>query len=265
MSAINVASFEELEQQISKLKDYLKSKQRHELMPPAEPLFRGQAEASWPLTTSIERFRPSEITTVEEYNHYLSGIKPAIESFTRQRWKFERHPQLPDSLFTVPPNYEFMVYARHHGFPSPLLDWTRSPYIAVYFAYCDARPEQDVAVFAYVSAPEGSKGGFVRSPMISELGPYATTDPRHFMQQAQYTVCTQKPDSNWEYCSHEKCVSSSPESHQDLLRKYTLPSSLRVTILKRLDQMNLNHYTLFGGEDSLARTLAFREITCSNI
>jgi len=28
-----------------------------------------------------------------------------------------------------------MTRLRHHGFPSPLLDWPQSPYIAAFFAF----------------------------------------------------------------------------------------------------------------------------------
>ena len=85
-------------------------------------LFRGQANASWRLDTTLERFQPGEVALLA-YNRYLVRIHGQIESYTGKRWPIVRDPDVNPEWLLDPPNYELMVYARHHGFPSPLLDW----------------------------------------------------------------------------------------------------------------------------------------------
>lgn len=48
---------------------------------------------------------------------------------------------------------------------------------------------------------------------------------------------------------------------QDVIFKFTLPGALRNDILRKLQEMNINAYTLLGDENSLMSTLAFKEIT----
>ena len=43
-----------------------------------------------------------------------------------------------------------MAYLRHHGFPSPLLDWSRSAYVAAYFAFNKAVEASNGRVSIYV-------------------------------------------------------------------------------------------------------------------
>lgn len=259
MRVISVASWAHFEECVSELNAYLLAKKPDPLFAQAKPLFRGHAEAAWTLTTTLERFLPRP-TSVDQYNRYLLRIKPAVESYTDKTWSVEHETALSGDWLSAPPNYEFMVYARHHGFPSPLLDWSQSPYIALYFAYAVKQSSTDAAVYAYVSAPEGVRGGWAGAATINELGPYATTHARHFRQQAQYTVCVHKPAQRWEYCSHEDVFKSGEES-QDLLRKFILPGTLRLEFLRKLQLMNINAYSLFNTEEALMHMLAFKEIT----
>jgi len=100
-------------------------------------LFRGHADASWKLETTLERHLKRHVS-VEQYFHWLRVIKPYIETATSQNWVLPEAVKIPNEPLSMPPpGYEFMIYVRHHGFPSPLLDWTRSPYIAAFFAFTD--------------------------------------------------------------------------------------------------------------------------------
>ncbi len=50
------------------------------------------------------------------------------------------------------------------------------------------------------------------------------------------------------------------ERDQDLVWKFTLPAAERLKVLKRLDEYNLNAYSLFPTEDALLETVALREM-----
>ena len=99
-----------------------------------DPLFRGLADPSWGLQTTLERYSAKEYT-VRHYFETIRSVRPEVQSFIGNRWNFDpEFVQFPDGHRTIE-EYEFMIYLRHHGFPSPLLDWTRSPYVAAFFAF----------------------------------------------------------------------------------------------------------------------------------
>ncbi|MDA0999244.1 MAG: FRG domain-containing protein [bacterium] len=253
MPGIPLENWEAFEEKTKDLFDNVKAK--------STPLFRGQRNATWCLDTTLERFTDQE-HTMHHYHDHMKSILPAVQSFTGKSWHIgEEFKKFPKDYKRAPQGLEFMVYLRHHGFPAPILDWTRSPYIAAFFAFRNSESSEDKRVAIYYFA-EG-KGGRTESPRIVRMGPRMTTHSRHHTQQCEYTYCEKKtdnPDNPWVYCNHKETFSQN-DPDQGILTKYTLPNSERLEVLKKLDIMNINAYSLFGSEESLMETLAYRKIT----
>lgn len=228
-------------------------------------VFRGHADANWRLETTLER------TTRERYSvqHYLQrsdSVVNEIESLTGSDWKLPDFPAIcdeirncSDSMRAHIPCYDYLVYLRHHGFPSPLLDWTRSPYIAAFFAMEQQCEAEKAAVIAFIETPEGGKMRTGGEPMIRSMGPYVTTHARHFAQKASYTIATiwDRESKKHYFCPHED-VRTPLVGTQDVLIKLSFPRSDRIRALKQLNDYNINHFTLFQTDDSLIRSLGQR-------
>lgn len=241
---------------------------------PSNTLFRGQRDAQWNLETTLERQTGQPLNSISAYLRTIRSEKPEIETYTGESWSIP--DDVADALvaglvrYHAPdplPLYAYMAYLRHHGFPSPLLDWTSSPYIAAYFAFEDSRQESErVAIFAYVETIGAGKGGISGNPYIFSLGPKIRVNKRHFVQRSEYTVCYITPNSSPDelprldelnYGRHD-AVFSQNEPEQDLLFKITLPSCERRNALRYLDLHNITRYSLFETTDSLMQSLAVR-------
>lgn len=231
-------------------------------------LFRGQGDSKWTLESTLDRFFSKKVELKEYYN-IVSAINPRIETFTGEHWNIlssEEYRKWVDSHIENSVNlhefkeYEYLAYLRHHGFPSPLLDWTESPYIAAFFAFNGARDDTgEVSVFVYCEYAGTGKMISGGKPYIYALGPYIRTHKRHFFQQSRYTVCVVEENNKIYYAKHDDVIAKG-EKKQDLLWKINLPKRDRRKAFASLQRMNINSFSLFGSEDSLMQTLATTEI-----
>ena len=241
-------------------------RQRRVTSNPAEhsqSIYRGHASKDWSLETTLERFLKNDIGesherySAMEYYKYLSLIVPAISSLTSHRFaEFAPH-EVELRWGMRPPHYNLLCFVRHHGFPTPLLDWTASYYVAAFFAFRSARADEDAAIFAYKEWNGEARGGWAADPIVHEHGPYVETHARHYKQQSRYTTCRAEIDEIIFFMNHQKAVDVNPDNHS--IRKYVLHSGEKDKVLEMLFRMNINDYTLFGNEESLLRMLAYKE------
>lgn len=265
MKTIDFKSFNQFESWIEGIKSEQSIEKINNPWLFSEMLFRGQADEKWGLLTTLERDYP-EVDTIEDYLRIAASIKLQVELHTGKKWGdiIDKDGQVIDGgnigFGWTLPALEYLVYLRHHGFPSPLLDWTRSPYIAALFAYsgCDAG-DGKVAIFMFQQYSGNSVSRNHDDAFIHAIGPYIDTHKRHSIQQAEYSLCLKKTGTrfNKEFTlyPHENYRASSPKE----LYKITLPQNEKYKILAKLDQFNLNLHSLYGSEEALMATLALRE------
>jgi FRG domain len=238
---------------------------------PPELLFRGQADAGWSLTTTLERADCEGMSFDEYYRLAATRVRPTVEALTTATWDVPEYDLTLEEAFRCDRElfslnrfpsvgfYRYMVYLRHHGFPSPLLDWTSSMSVAAFFAFRTVGTAQRRSIYVYCERPHGIKGGAVGEPAMRTVGKYVRTHARHFRQQSNYTICAAFDENfgGWRFHKHDPVFWN--RGRQDYLWKFDLPSTERTAILKLLDQYNLNAFSLFDSQETLLETMWLRE------
>lgn len=272
MQEFNLTSWDEFEERLKGLENEHRSQWSS-----SELLYRGQGRKKWELLTTLERYGKKNLS-VMDYFRLISIVKPQIESFTGENRNIPSYPDgfeewlnknsclyLPKAFGIdddVMETYSYLVVLRHYGFPSPLLDWSSSPYIAAFFAFKDVqRCEEYVSFFVYFESKKehGMKSIGGDNPWIYIFPPEVRTDRRHYNQQSRYSICVKKNNGAFSYEPHAK-VFELNNKNQDVLWKFNIPYSERLKVLKQLDKYNINALSLFGSKESLMETMALREI-----
>jgi len=237
-------------------------------------LFRGQSNSSWELKTTLERYADKKWTAVE-YLKFTRDCLSKLETLSGIKWNLPDERKAIENIqnstifkLQIPhEDYEYWTYLRHNGFPSPLLDWSASPYIAALFAFNEPfsnRTESFASIFIYIEKPEGGKAVTGGRSRIEVKGPYARSHPRHYLQQAHYTLSSQKTREGHCFTPHEEVFALEEQSDgitlQDILIKVIIPCSERKKVLEYLQKRNINLYSLMQTEEALVKSVAYQEL-----
>lgn len=219
-----------------------------------EPLFRGQADSRWKLESTLYRYLNGDIKC-RLYDNNMRVVATQIKTVTGIDLEFEDWQNIDLSLGAAP-NLEAMSWLRQNGYPSPLVDWSRSPYVASFFAFNEVYSDS-VSIYAYVETETGTRTSSGYDPTINSVGKWLSTDKKHHLQQSRYTFCWKECEDDFCYTSHEEgVVKDESDPEQTNVIKYNLPSSERPMVLDALAKMNINLYSLFETPESLLKVLA---------
>lgn len=224
--------------------------------------FRGEISTEWPLVTSLARrlqtFCPDR------------RLWPVREQRALRIFRRKAHIYLSDSA-AITDDLRCLALMQHHGAPTRLLDFTKSPYVAAFFALEDAIG--DAAVYAlntpalWSAAPRfdarltrehidpRDAGNYERYFIENRLPVVWFGEPsvmdRRLVAQSGLFVIPGRIDEPLDE------VLSGYDSPGSLLVKYVLPQAMRAQAMQHLYRMNVTNASLFPDLEGLARSTAY--------
>lgn len=217
-------------------------------------LARGQADSRWPLRTSFHRLNRNRMT----FQQYFEQVLPVLADYIGTHEG--RQIDLSDQRI----NGSFLAYVQHYGFPTPLLDWTFSPFMSAYHAFSicsdfeapvQNTTGQKVAIYlfdylAWSKAFPTPSDYRCQIPHVSLIYPQAMGNLRQLHQQGMYFF-TNVEDVEGLIEEKERQVG------HIFLEKYCIPVEEKPSVLAELEVMGVNALSLFGGTEGVCRY--FRE------
>lgn len=211
-------------------------------------IFRGQAVSTWRLSTSLHRHGRYDLHRYEE--EHLQELSHRVNAFLPDRYDLRISNDLG----------AFLSLVQHHGFSTPLLDWTRSPYVAAYFAFeslsQDAKEGGSCRLFAFDEREwmrdfrwRASFGN--PEPMLTVSEFPAHSNLRHLPQQSVHSF-TNVADAEWfiralETIRNKKYLTAIDIAHAE-----------RGRVMRELEYMGISAATMFPGLEGICRALRER-------
>lgn len=220
-------------------------------------IWRGQRRGDWSLSSSLDRLfgklnlLVAGANALEERSHeHLEAFKYA----SRGR-RGQNPPALTDN--------EWWALGQHYGLATPLLDWSRSPFAAAYFAFEELTADVseyrvvygldqravDLKNYEIANGPSIERG---RIPVIEFIDPLSDDNPRLVSQGSLFTRAPiGMPIEQWVAQAFEGIA-------VPVLLKIEIPNYDRLACLRSLNRMNINHLSLFPDLSGASRSTNLR-------
>ena len=237
---------------------------------PNNLVFRGHGSSTWRLESTLVRhvrdgFTELAITNMDEtlkrFFDHLASVGKLPEQF--QAWK----------------RREKLEFARHHGLPSPLIDFSRSPYVALWMAINGKRPWTSGEAVVYALDVDGlgilwqkhsghldaldqfrySERSALFDPvyqinMLQFISLPASWNTRMLRQMGTFIYDSLQYNRDVKFTDLEEFIEkgvdpSGPDGDNFTLHKIIVPYRFAKDVLRRLEPMGINGTRLFDNHE----------------
>lgn len=215
--------------------------------------YRGHADSTWELLPTLCRPQRAGGTTVQLPAQTLMQYEREVIAEFRGRYSLTDWSDI-----------DVLSYARHHGAPTRLLDWSSNPLIGLWFAVSEKAYDKmpgkvfQLCLMSDNDAIHLSSGITLLHVDSGECVPiHVFQSPpslkRSDLQQSVFSITTFKEDK-----ALAPLDALTKSSERGPIRDFPVPAICKATIRRLLADVGLDAFSIYGDPDSFGKSLSIR-------
>lgn len=214
-------------------------------------LFRGQSQR-WRLRTAFHRHGRADFERY--FREDIRQLHKHLTSRTKNLFDLENSLHMG----------AFLGLAQHHGYPTPLLDWTASPYVAAFFAFRGVGRSEDDAKDAKVRIFELDQQVWMGMNPLPQSHPWLLPGLQVALVDALAIENERMiPQQGISMQSNVDDIESyvqdlEAQEGKKVLQAFDIPASERDSVLQELRYMGITAASMFPGLDGICEDLKER-------